>query len=207
MQQFEHAAQQATFVDYLAEVDHATARILRLDASLDDAVKVADPVTQEIIAAFQAFRGIAKLTATTLVAEVGRFSRFDRATRIMGYAGITPSEHSTGGPGHRRLGAITKSGNSRLRRVIIEAAWAYRHRPSNGDALKRRQRGLPTGVIEVAWKAQHRLNRRYVALTARGKPPTKAATAVARELLGFVWSVATELEAKHEQATTKLKAA
>lgn len=201
-QQFAYSAQQATFVDYLAEVDHATARLDRLDAAIDDAVKVADPVTQVVIERLQAFRGIAKLTAATLVAEVGRFSRFEKAGQAMSWAGMTPREFSSGGPNKRRLGGITKSGNSHLRRILVESAWAYRHRPSAGKLLRQRQRSLPAPVNEIAWKAQHRLHKRYVTLTARGKPTTKAATVVARELLGFVWAVAKQIEHSMEAAKT-----
>lgn len=197
-QQFAHTAQQATFVDYLAEVDHATARIERLDAAIEDSVSAADPVTRAVVEHLQAFRGIARLTAATLVAEVGRFSRFDKANQIMSWAGVTPREFSSGGPTKRRLGGITKAGNSHLRRVLVESAWAYRHRPSAGKLLRQRQRNQPASINEIAWKAQHRLHKRYVTLTARGKPTTKAATVVARELLGFVWAVAKEIEQSME---------
>jgi transposase len=191
-QKFEHPARQATLVDYLGEVDHVAERIQRLEQSIDDAVKVAPPTLRAIIDGLQALRGVAKLTATTLAVEVGNFSRFDRARQLMSWCGTTSSEHSTGG--NRRLGAITKAGNSHVRRVIYEAAWAYRHRPSKGVAMKKRTQNLPAHINEHAWKAQHRLHRRYAALSARGKPGTKVAAAVGRELLGFVWAIAVRIE-------------
>lgn len=197
-QQFEHAAQQATMVDYLGEIDHVVERIKRLEQAIDDAVKLADPTTRAVIEALQALRGVAKLTATTIAVEIGNFSRFDKASKLMSYSGVTPSEYSTGGS--RRLGGITKTGNAHIRRVLFEAAWCYRHRPGLGQALKVRQRAAPAHINEIAWKAQHRLHRRYAALSARGKPHSKVVTAIGRELLGFVWAIATRIE--KDQATT-----
>jgi transposase len=194
---FEHAARQATMVDYLGEIDHVAERIRRLDQTLDDVIKTAPEVLRAVIDGLQALRGVAKLTATTLAVEVGNFSRFDHPTRLMGYAGMTPSEYSTGKS--RRKGAITKTGNAHLRRVLVESAWAYRHRPAKGHRLCKRQRDLPSEVNEIGWKAQHRLHRRYAALQAKGKPHTKVVTAIGRELLGFVWAIAVRLEQRHEQ--------
>lgn len=192
---FEHVAHQATMVDYLAEVDHAAARLERLEKAVDDAVQLAPPTMRAVIEALQALRGLAKLSATTIAVEVGCFTRFDAAKKLMAYVGSTPSEYSTGGS--RRQGAITKTGNSHIRRVLYEVAWAYRHRPALGKPLKRRQRGLPHDVVETAWKAQHRLHRRYASLAARGKPHGKVVAAIGRELLGFVWAIATRIEQEH----------
>jgi transposase len=194
---FEHAARQATMVDYLCEIDHVAERIRRLEQAIDDAVKTAPLVLRAVIDGLQALRGVAKLTATTLAVEVGNFSRFDHPKRMMGYAGITPSEYSTG-KSHRK-GAITKSGNSHLRRVLVEAAWSYRHRPGKGRALQARQRELPAHINEIGWKAQHRLHRRYAALQAKGKPAGKVVTAIGRELLGFIWAIATRVERDHAE--------
>lgn len=192
---FEHAARQATMVDYLGEFDHVVERIRRLEEAIDDAIKTAPEVLRAIIDGLQALRGIAKLTATTLAVEVGSFSRFDHPKKLMGYAGITPSEYSTGKS--RRQGAITKTGNAHLRRVLIESAWSYRHRPGKGHALRVRQRDLPAHLNEIGWKAQHRLHRRYASLQAKGKPHTKVVTAIGRELLGFVWAIAVRIENDH----------
>ena len=184
-------------VDYLGEIEHVAARIQRLEEAIDEAVKQAPPVLREVIEALQALRGFAKLAATTVAVEVGYFTRFERAKQLMGYAGSTPSEYSSGGS--RRQGAITKAGNAHIRRVLYEVAWAYRHRPALGKELKQRQRGLPTDIVEVGWKAQHRLHRRYAALVAKGKPHCKVITAIGRELLGFVWAIATRVEQTHAQ--------
>ena len=194
---FEHVAQQATMVDYLGEVDHAAARIERLEKAIDEAVELASPVMREVIGALQALRGFAKIAATTIAVEIGYFTRFERAKQLMGYVGSTPSEYSTGGS--RRQGAITKTGNAHVRRIVYEIAWAYRHRPALGKTLKQRQRGVSTDIVEIAWKAQHRLHRRYTALSATGKPHCKVITAVGRELLGFVWAIATRVEQAHAQ--------
>lgn len=201
---FEHVAQQATMVDYLSEVDHAAARIERLEKAIDEAVELAPPVMREVIAALQALRGFAKIAATTIAVEIGYFSRFERAKQLMGYAGSTPSEYSTGGS--RRQGAITKTGNAHVRRILYEVAWAYRHRPALGATLKQRQRGVSLDLVEIAWKAQHRLHRRYATLLAKNKPHCKVVTAIGRELLGFVWAIATRVEQAHAHKEERVAA-
>jgi transposase len=145
-----------------------------------------------VIAALQALRGIAKVSAVTIVSEVGTLSRFSRPRQVMGYSGAVSSEHSSG-PRVRR-GAITKAGNSHLRRIVVEAAWAYRHRPFIGGELRKRQEGLSEDVKAIAWKAQHRLNGRYRRLIAKGKVKQQVVTAVARELLGFIWAIGVTVE-------------
>lgn len=202
---FEQPARQATMVDYLGEIDHVAARIHRLEQAIDDAIQSAPALLRELVAGLQALRGIAKLTATTIAVEVGNFSRFEKPKQIMGYAGITPSEYSTGSS--RRQGTITKTGNAHLRRVLIEAAWSYRHRPAKGHQLRVRQRDLPAHLTEMAWKAQHRLHRRFAALQAKGKPHTKVITAVGRELLGFVWALAVRIEQDHAAGQPQRRAA
>lgn len=194
---FEHGARQATMVDYLGELDHVIDRVRRLEQAIDDALEQAPPLLREIVAGLQALRGVAKLTATTLAIEIGDFSRFEHPTQLMGYAGITPSEYSTGKS--KRKGAITKAGNPHLRRVLVESAWAYRHRPARSLAMKARTRSLPAPINEIGWKAQHRLCRRYAALQAKGKPFGTVVTAIGRELLGFIWAIATHIERAHKQ--------
>src|SRR5439155_10790630 len=136
------------------------------------------------------FRGIDDLTALTIAAELGDARRFPTAPRVMGFVGLVPSEYSSGARQVR--GAITKTGNAHLRRVLVESAWHYRHHPFLGDALRRRQRGAPPAVIHQAWTAQHRLHRRYRRMAARGKPKQVIVTAVARELTGFLWAALTQ---------------
>jgi hypothetical protein len=117
----------------------------------------------------------------------------------MGYSGMVSSEHSTGSSVHR--GAITKTGNAHLRRIVGEAAWAYQHRPAMSPLLKKRQEGLSEAVKEIAWKAQHRLCSRYRRLSAKGKVRQKVATAVGRELLGFIWAIGIQVEKEHQGYT------
>jgi len=201
-QTFDHAAQQATMVDYLAEVDHASERILRLERAIDDAVAVAAPTLRAVIDGLQALRGIAKLTATTLAVEVGCFSRFRLAKQLMAYCGSVPSEYSSGNS--QKRGAITKTGNAHVRRVVGESAWCCRYRPSLSPALRKRQRdaNVSEAVKEIALKAQHRLYKRYVAMSARGKPSQKVIGALARELLGFIWAVAVQVEREQQHIST-----
>jgi transposase len=190
--QFDPLAQQAVLLDYLTEVDHARDRIQRLERAIDEAVKASPERMRAVIAALQALRGIAQISAATIVAEVGELSRFARPRQLMGYSGVVPSEHSSGD--RKRRGAITKTGNSHLRRVIGEAAWSYRHRPGIGWTLRKRQEGLSEEVKAIAWKAQHRLHGRYRRLAGKGKIHQQVVTAVARELLGFIWAIGVAVE-------------
>lgn len=189
---FDRFGQQATLQDYLEEVDHAAERIRRLELHIDDAVEEAPESMRAVIAGLQALRGVAKVTAVTIVSEVGRLSRFARPRQLMGYSGAVPRERSTGL--RVRRSSITKTGNAHFRRVLGEAAWAYRHRPRVGVALRKRQEGLSAEVVDIAWRAQHRLHRKYRRLVGRGKSRQQAVTAVARELTGFVWDIAVRLE-------------
>jgi transposase len=197
---FEQPAQEATLLDYLHEVDHAAERIERLERAIDDAVQTAPLQMRAVIAALQALRGIAKVSAVTVVAEVGELSRFTRAPQLMGYSGMGACEDSSGK--RTRRGRITKTGNAHIRRIVIEAAWAYRHRPAVGGALRKRQAMLPDEVKAIAWKAQHRLHTRYRRLLGRGKCQQHVVTAVGRELLGFIWAigVTVETEQRNQQS-------
>ena len=199
---FEHHATEVTHGDLLHEVNHVRERIARLEHAIDTIIDQLPATRKAVVDALQALRGVAKLTAATMVAEVGQFSRFSNPCQLMGYAGIVPREHSSGA--RIRRGAITKTGNAHLRRIVVESAWAYRHRPSVGYELRRRQQGLPPHVTETAWKAQHRLHDRYRKLVGRDVTKQKAIAAVGRELLGFAWAVAVATE---RAATTALAAA
>jgi transposase len=196
---FEQLAQQATFLDYLTEVDHMRERIARLDCSIDEAIATAPKETRAIVEALQTLRGVAKVVAVTSVAEVGRFSRFESPRQLMGYSGMVSSEFSTGGPGKAKRGGITKTGNAHLRRVVGEAAWSYRFRPALSPALRQRSRTQGEPVKEIAWKAQHRLCGRYRKLLGRGKSKQQVATAVGRQLLGFMWAIAVQVEREFTQ--------
>lgn len=194
---FEQMAQEATLLDYLNEVEHAELRIARLNLAIEEAVKLTPPKMRAVIEALQALRGVAQVTAVTIVAEVGEVSRFTGARQLMGYGGIVASEHSSGESTWR--GGITKSGNAHLRRVVVEAAWSYRHRPSVGESLRKRQAVVSEEIREIAWKAQHRLHTRYRKLMARGKEKEKVVTAIGRELLGFIWAIGVKAEAAREK--------
>jgi transposase len=196
--QFEQPAQEATRLDYLHEVDHVADRIERLERAIDDAVKTAPAHMRAVIEALQALRGIALVSAVTIVAEVGELSRFTRAPQLMGYGGMGAREDSSGT--RTRRGGITKTGNAHLRRIAIEAAWAYRHRPAVGGALRKRQATLSEEVKAIGWKAQLRLHARYRKLLGRGKCRQHVVTAVGRELLGFIWAIGVTVE--HQQRRT-----
>ena len=197
---FELPAQEATRLDYLTEVDHARDRIARLERALDEAIETVPAPMRAVIEALQALRGIAKVAAVTVVAEVGQLSRFARARQLMGYSGAVPSEHSSGP--RIRHGGITKTGNAHLRRIVVEAAWTYRHRPAVGAALRQRQARQSEAVKAIAWKAQHRLHSRYRHLLGRGKSKQQVVTAIARELLGFIWAIGVAVEREHCGAVT-----
>jgi transposase len=191
-QHFEHGAQEAAFVDYLAEVDHARDRVERLEKAIDVAVLEAPAPMRAVIEGLQVLRGVAKVVAATIVSELGTLSRFQKARHLMGYSGLVPSEHSSGE--RTKRGGITKTGNAHLRRVLMEAAWTYKSRPLVGKRLRKRQQGQNETLKEIAWDAQLRLNRTYRRMLARGKPSQKVVTAVARELIGFVWAIGVQIE-------------
>ena len=194
---FEQPAQEYTRWDYLHEVEHANDRVGRVEEAIREAVKLVPPALREVIQALQALRGIAQISAVTIVSELGQISRFGGARELMGYSGAVPSEDSSGKRVQR--GAITKTGNAHLRRVVVEAAWAYRHRPAIGATLRKRQEGMQEEVKEIAWKAQHRLHKRYRSLTARGKSQQKIVTALGRELLGFIWAIGMKVESNRHR--------
>jgi transposase len=186
------AAQEWTRLDLLHEVEHMGERVKRLEEAIREAVKLAPAAMQEAIRGLQALRGIAEISAVTVVAELGQVSRFESARQLMGYSGAVPSEESSGQ--RQRRGAITKTGNAHLRRIAIEAAWSYRLKPAVGPALRKRQQGVPEEIKEITWKAQLRLHKRYARLAAAGKDRRKIVTAVGRELLGFIWAIGVKTE-------------
>lgn len=192
---FEEQAQQWTLEDYLNEVEHGSLRIVRIEELIDKAVESAPTAMREVVEALQALRGIAKVSAVTIVAEVGQLSRFPTARQLMGYSGAVASEYSSGEK--TRRGGITKTGNAHLRRIVVEAAWSQRFKPILSRALKIRQEGLDPEVQEIAAKARHRLHNRYTQLLARGKCKQQVVTAVAREMMGFIWAIGVAVERKN----------
>jgi len=177
-------AERVVVEDYLLAIDHVEARLIELDARLTDLAQT-EPYC-EPVAWLRCFRGIDTLTAILILAELHDFRRFQAPRALMAYLGLVPGEDSSGEK-HRR-GRITRTGNTLVRRLLVETAWHYQHRPSVGVALARRRKGQPGRVIAVADKAQQRLCRRFRKLAAEHKPPPKIAVAIARELAGFLWA-------------------
>lgn len=195
---FDQPALEAALADYVEEVDHVAARIVKLEKAIDAAVQQAPPEIKAVIEALQALRGVAQTTAATIVSELGSLSRFSSPRQLMGYSGLVAREHSSGNRIQRS--SITKTGNAHLRRVLVEAAWAYQHRPNVTGFLLRRQKNLTLSeeVKKIAWKAQQRLHKRYRAFAAQGKNKNQIVTALGRELLGFIWAIALEAEKQHK---------
>jgi len=187
---FDHPAQQVVLQDYIHSVHDAEERIARLTKQIEDLVPTWSMAP--VVEAFQAMRGVAFVVAVTVVAEVGDFIRFDNPRQVMAYLGLTPSEHSSGTA--IRRGGITKAGNALARRVLIEGAWTYRMQARVSRKLHDRLEGLPQIVRDIAWKAQVRLCARYRRLAATGKPKVVVTTAIAREMVGFLWAIARQTQ-------------
>ena len=190
--QLPQALEQETLAEYRQLVEQAEARLTKLTRRLDELARSHQQAP--LIQALGCLRGVGTITALTLVAELGDLTRFPTARALMGYSGLGPREHSSGG--RVRRGAISKRGNCHVRRVVVEAGWHYRHAPKVGPVLARRRRGQPAAVIAHADKAQERLHRRYRKLVGRGKLPQQAVVAVARELLGFIWAISRQVAAR-----------
>lgn len=186
-QTFERTAERVMFEDYLLSVEQTEARRRSLELHLEDTAR--EPRYAEPVAWLRCFRGIDTITALTLVAELHDFRRFRSPSQLMAYLGLVPSEHSSG-PQQRR-GGITRTGNRHVRRLLIEAAWHYRHKPRVGIKLARRRHGQPADIIALADRAQLRLCRRYRRMERRGKHPTKIVVAIAREMVGYLWAALT----------------
>ena len=183
---FEHPAQQIVLEDYINAVETAERRRADLTAQIEGLAESWS--LAPLLKAEQALRGVSLLNAATVLAEIGDPSRFDHPRQLMAHVGLVPSEASSGGEVQR--GGITKAGSRLARRALIEAAWTYRFPARRTRELLARQADLPQAVRDIAWKAQVRLCARYRKLIARGKPSTVAVTAVARELVGFIWALA-----------------
>ena len=183
--QFDHLADKRVFEDYVLAIEHLEERLKGLESALEAAAQK-DPY-RERVGALRCFQGIDTVTAVTVVAELHDFGRFQSPRELMGFLGLVPSEHSSSDS--RRLGSITKAGNSHARRVLVESAWHYRHAPRLGPTLRKRREGQAAAAIAIADKAAQRLHRKFGRLDARGKPRPKIVVAVARELVGFLWAV------------------
>lgn len=185
-QPFDHEAHNRVLVDYVHAVETATARVDRLTKDIVELVESWS--LRPLVKALQALRGVQLVTAVILAAELGDFARFDSAPALMAYLGLVPSEHSSGQSTKR--GRITRTGNRHVRRILVESAWSYRYRPAMSHEIRKRNEGVAPAVQAIAWKAQQRLNARYKKFVGRGKTHQQTIVALARELSGFVWSIA-----------------
>jgi transposase len=190
-QTFSEACERIVFDEYLGQYTFLQQRIAFVDAQLAEVAE--SPRYRVAVRHLQAFKGIAVLSALTLVLEIIDFRRFATARQLMSFLGMVPSEFSSGGPGKERRGHITKAGNPYCRHVLVEAAWQYRRSTSSRGVVEKRRTAVPGPVAAVALKADKRLHKRYLALSER-RPAQVVAVAVARELVGFIWSIAVELE-------------
>jgi transposase len=183
-------AQQIVFQEYLNTVSERMERVARLEAQLQQYAR--SWRLYPIVEAIQALRGIRFTVAVTLISELGDISRFSNPRQLMAYLGLTPTEHSSGPK--RRLGSITKAGNTHARRAITEGSWTYRYPAKISRPIRVRQENLPPAIQQIAWKAQLRLCKRFRQLLSRGKHPNVVVTATARELAAFVWAIAKEVK-------------
>jgi transposase len=188
-QRFDHPAQQIVLQDSLHAIEDAVERQGRLEEQLVSMVpkwSMAD-----VVAAYQAMRGVSFLVATTFAAEIGDVRRFDTPRQLMSFLGLVPAERSTGET-VRRTG-LTLAGNRRARRVLVEAAWSYRHPARVTETLRTRLEGLSKVVRDIAWKAQVRLCGRYRRLNAAGKKLPVIIAAIAREMAAFLWAIGRQI--------------
>jgi len=186
-----HRAQQLALDEYIEALNEALQRVDRLTNQIR--IIVSEWRMAPVVKALQAARGVSLVVAVTTVAELGDLGRFDHPSQLMAYLGLVPSEYSTGD--HVRRHSITKTGNAHVRRVLVEAAWAYRFPARRSRFLLNRQQGLPKTVCQISWQAQLRLCARYRQMTARGKVKQVVITAIARELAGFLWAIAKQIPA------------
>lgn len=183
--EFEHPQAQRVFTDYVQELDRRSERLRTLEQALTEVA--AEPAYKDRVGWLCCLKGVKTITAMTVLSELHGFERFTSARGLMSYLGLVPSESSSGES--RRQGGITKAGNCRVRRVLIEAGWHQGRSAVTSKALRRRRAGQPAWAVAIAERAQRRLYRRYWGLTRKGKSPQKAVTAVARELAGFIWCI------------------
>ncbi len=185
-QQFDEPASELAYLDTLAAVDGLVARKSALDERLSRLALEGE--WWPTVARLRCFRGIDTLTALALSLEIGDFARFENPRKLSSWLGLVPTLDQSGES--RRQGAITKTGSSYARRLLVEAAWHYLREPRIGATVANRQQGQPAHVLQIAWRAQHRLHRLHTRLRAHGKPPNVATVAVARELTCFLWAAA-----------------
>lgn len=184
-----HPCQQIVLQEYIQTVMERRHRLERLDNELAHQVK--SWRYYPVIKAIQALRGVRLRVAVGVISELGDLSRFDHPRKLMAYLGLVPSEHSSGD--HKHRGPITKCGNSRARRLLVEGAHSYRYPANISTEMQKRQEGLPKAIVDQAWGAQLRLCRRYQRLMHRGKHRSVVVTAIAREMIAYIWSISNEV--------------
>ena len=189
-QRFEHPAHQIALQELVDAVRVSKERVERIEAAIEQFLPSWS--LAPVVRALQALRGVELIVAITFATEIGDVRRFDSPRQLMGYLGLVPSERSTGDS--IRRGGITKAGNSRVRHMLVESAWTYCHPPRVGAKKLYRLEQTTPKVREIAWKAQSRLSARYRTLSAKGKKTTVVCAAIARELVGFMWAVAREVQ-------------
>ena len=192
-QRFEAPVQQVVFQEYVDAVLDAWRREADLEEQIRSAV--ASRSLRPVVEALISLRGVNVITAVTVLAELGDITRFDSPRQLMSFLGLVPSEHSSGS--RRRQGAITKTDNSHVRRILVESAWSYRFPAQKTAHLRRKAAAAPPRVQALAWAAQKRLCARYRHLYLAGKPKCQVTTAVARELAGFIWAIACEVSGQN----------
>lgn len=188
---FKDKCEQLVFQEYRHSIFETTQRIARYEQEIEK--QAVGGCQAPLIHALMSLRGVALVTATTLAAELGDIAgRFMQPQLLMSYAGLVPREHSSGSS--RWQGGITKVGNNHVRRVLVEAAWSYRHTPGVRKALRQRLNGLIPEIQAISWKAQNRLHKKFKQMSGKGKHKGTVVTSIARELLGFIWAIAKEME-------------
>lgn len=184
-----HPAQHIVLQEYLQTINERINRLERLDNELT--CHVYQWRYYPVVKALQAMRGVRLLVAVGVVSELGDLTRFDHPRQLMSYLGLVPSEHSSGGK--RNTGSITKCGNQRARRLLVEGAHSYRYTANISTDLQKRQEMLPKSIIDIAWKAQLRLCKRYQRMSKKGKHCNLIVTAIAREMVAYMWAIAKEV--------------
>ena len=195
-----HPCQQIVLQEMIETITERISRLKRFDNELNHHIK--QWRYYPVVKAIQAMRGVRLLVAAGVIAEPGDLSRFDHPRKLMRYVGLTPSEHSSGT--RRRLGGITKTGNTRARRLLTEGALSYRYSANISTEMQKRQEGLSKEVVDIAWQSQLRLCRRYRRLMQRGKHRNLVTAAIAREMIAFIWCISREVVLSKVDPKTRL---